>query len=220
MKKFAIVLTVLLSVLSSNCMSQMKKVEDAAPYTGVTLDKYCSSPKRLLVMETTLGTMKIQLFDRLAPNHVVQIAKLAIEGKYDGCYFHRVIPGFMIQGGDPNTKDADPLNDGMGGMGTPLKAEFSSVKHLRGVCSMARLGNDENSATSQFFICNATASSLNNSYTVWGQVIEGYDVIEKITNLYNDPKYTKGENGSSINPGKDATMTKVYVENNGKKEKL
>lgn len=210
MKKFAIVLTVLLSIASSNCMSQMKKVEDTAPYTGVTLDKYCSNPKRLLVIETKFGTMKIQLFDKIAPNHVAQIAKFAIEGKYDGTTFHRVIPDFMIQGGDPNSKDADLSNDGTGGMGDPLKAEFNEVSHKRGVCSMART-NDPNSATSQFFICHGAPTFLDKNYTVWGQLTEGYDVMDKIAAL---PK------NASDNPGKDATMTKVYVEKNGKIEKM
>lgn len=210
MKKFAIVLTLLLSVLSSNCRSQMKKVEDTAPYTGVTLDKYCSNPKRLLVIETKFGTMKIQLFDKVAPNHVTQITKFAIGGKYDGTTFHRVIPDFMIQGGDPNSKDADLTNDGTGGMGDPLKAEFNEVSHKRGVCSMART-NDPNSATSQFFICHGAPTFLDKQYTVWGQLIEGYDVMDKIAALPKD---------ANDNPGKDATMTKVYVENNGKKEKL
>ena len=191
-------------------MSQMKKVDDAAPYTGVTLDKYCSNPKRLLVIETKFGTMKIQLFDKVAPNHVTQITKFAIGGKYDGTTFHRVIPEFMIQGGDPNSKDADLTNDGTGGMGDPLKAEFNEVSHKRGVCSMART-NDPNSATSQFFICHGAPTFLDKQYTVWGQLIEGYDVMDKIAAL---PK------NANDNPGKDATMTKVYVENNGKKEKL
>src|SRR5690348_7652224 len=112
MKQLVLFVTLLLSIVSTDCMSQPKAVTDGAPYTGPTLDKYCSNPKRLLVIETKFGTMKLQLFDRVAPNHVAQITKLAKEGKYDGCTFHRVIPDFMIQGGDPNSKDADLSNDG------------------------------------------------------------------------------------------------------------
>ena len=210
MGKFAFLALFVISIFSTNCMSQPQKLSNTAPYTGPDLDKYCSNPKKLLVMETNLGTMKIQLFDRLAPNHVAQITKLAKDGMYNGIYFHRVMPGFMIQGGDPNTKDNDPSNDGTGGMGEKLKAEFSSVHHARGVCSMART-NDPNSATSQFFICNADAGGLDRQYTVWGQVVEGYDTLDKITALADSQNYPRGDGGHSVNPGKDALMTKVYV---------
>jgi cyclophilin family peptidyl-prolyl cis-trans isomerase len=108
---------------------------------------------------------------------------------------------FMIQGGDPNSKDEDLNNDGTGGMGNTLKAEFNDVSHKRGVCSMART-NDPNSATSQFFICHGNPTFLDKQYTVWGQLISGYDVMDKIMAL---PRV----NGD--NPGKAAIMTKVYV---------
>ena len=107
-----------------------------APYSGAVVDKYCSNPNRFLVIETKQGMMKIQLFDKVAPNHVAQITKLAKEGMYNGCTFHRVYPGFMIQGGDPNSKDNDLSNDGTGSMGEKLKAEFNEVHHFRGVCSI------------------------------------------------------------------------------------
>jgi cyclophilin family peptidyl-prolyl cis-trans isomerase len=182
-------------------MSQTSKVEDTAPYTGATLDKYCSNPKKLLVIETKQGVMKIQLFDKVAPNHVAQITKLAKEGKYDGCTFHRCIENFMIQGGDPNSKDEDLSNDGTGGMGDKLKAEFNEVSHKRGVCSMART-QDPNSATSQFFICHGNPTFLDKQYTAWGQLVHGYDAMDKIMAL----PHVQGDN-----PGKAATMTKVYV---------
>jgi cyclophilin family peptidyl-prolyl cis-trans isomerase len=201
MNKLALIVLVVLSLFSTSCMGQLNKVQDSAPYTGTTLDKYCSNPKRLLVIETKFGTMKIQLFDKVAPNHVAQIVKLAKDGQYNGTTFHRVIPDFMIQGGDPNSKDNDLTNDGTGGMGAPLKAEFNEVSHKRGVCSMART-QDPNSATSQFFICHGTPTFLDHQYTVWGQLVEGYDVMDKIAAL---PK------NASDNPGKDATMTKVWV---------
>ncbi len=192
------------SIFIGGASSQMKmtKVVDAPPYSGEALEKYCSNPKKLLVIETKLGTMKIQLFDKLAPNHVKQITDLAEDGKYTGCTFHRCIQGFMIQGGDPNSKDDDLSNDGTGGMGDHIKAEFSAVPHVRGICSMART-NDPNSATSQFFICHGVASSLNNQYTVWGQLVSGYDVLDKIEDL---PR-VQGDN-----PGKASQMTKVYIE--------
>ncbi len=220
MRYFAILAAVVALFVTSTSFAQppgatttITKIEDKAPYTGSVLDKYCSNPKRLLVMETNLGIIKIQLFDRLAPAHVAQITKLAKDGKYNGIYFHRVYPGFMIQGGDPNTKDNDPSNDGQGGMGEKLKAEFSDVAHVRGVCSMART-QDPNSATSQFFICVGNASMLNHNYTVWGQVVQGYDVLDKICDLEKNPKYPRlsFDNNRSINPGKDALMTKVWVQ--------
>ncbi|MBS1904140.1 MAG: peptidylprolyl isomerase [Bacteroidetes bacterium] len=211
MNRLALFVFAVLSLVSVSCSAQLKKVEDNPPYSGPTLDKYCSNPKRLLVFETVLGTMKIQLFDKVAPNHVAQITKLAKDHMYDGTYFHRIIPGFMIQGGDPNTKDADPSNDGMGGMGDRLKAEFNEVKHLRGVCSMART-QDPNSATSQFFVCNATASMLDHQYTVWGQLVQGYDVLDKITALHDSGKYQQNPADGSVNPGKDALITKAWVQ--------
>ncbi len=211
MKQFAFLVAVLLSIVSTSAMAQFKAVTDGAPYTGATLDKYCSNPKRLLVIETKFGKMKLQLFDKVAPNHVAQITKLAKEGKYDGCTFHRVVPNFMIQGGDPNSKDDNLADDGTGGMGEPLKAEFNEVSHKRGVASMART-MDPNSATSQFFICNGNASQLDHQYTVWGQLLEGYDVLDKITALHDNPKYPQNPRDGSINPGKDAQMTKVYVQ--------
>jgi peptidylprolyl isomerase len=184
------------SVLSVLSYAQMN-----APYQDEVLAKYCSDPNKLLVIETKLGTMKIQLFDKVAPNHVKQITTLASEGKYDGTTFHRCMKDFMIQGGDPNSKDDDINNDGTGSMGPLLKAEFNEVSHKRGVCSMART-NDPNSATSQFFICHGNPTFLDKQYTVWGQLISGYDVMDKIMAL---PRV------SGDNPGKAAIMTKVYV---------
>ena len=172
------------------------------PYAGTELDKYCSNPKRLLVIETKLGTMKLQLFDKIAPKHVEQITRLAAEHFYDGCTFHRCIKGFMIQGGDPNSKDDNLGNDGTGGADKNIPAEFSAVHHARGVASMAR-ASDPNSASSQFFICHADAGFLDKQYTVWGQLVEGYDVLDKIEEL---PRM-QGDN-----PGKAAVMTKVSVQ--------
>src|SRR6185503_13025287 len=161
---------------------------------GAELDKYCSNPKKHLVIETKFGKMKLQLFDKVAPLHVAQITKLAKEGQYDGTTFHRIISGFMIQGGDPNSKDDDLGNDGIGSMGGRLKAEFNAASHHRGIASMAR-AQDPNSASSQFFICHGDPTFLDNQYTVWGQLIEGWDVMDKIVAL---PKI------SGDNPGKDA----------------
>jgi len=129
-------------------------------------------PENTLILETTKGTATIALRPDLAPNHVARIKELAREGFYDGTPFHRVIEGFMAQGGDPT-------GTGMGGSGKHLKAEFNSGRHVRGTCSMARAQNPD-SADSQFFICFADASFLNGQYTVWGEVVEGMDNIDKI----------------------------------------
>jgi cyclophilin family peptidyl-prolyl cis-trans isomerase len=119
------------------------------------------------------GRVTIALRPDLAPGHVGRIKELAREGFYDGVVFHRVIEGFMAQGGDPT-------GTGMGGSKKPdLKAEFSAEKHTRGACSMAR-SSSPNSANSQFFICFGDATFLDKQYTYWGKVIEGMDIVDKI----------------------------------------
>ena len=117
------------------------------PMTGTRLDQLTAHPKRHLVIVTKQGTIKLQLFEKVAPNHVANIINLAKTHFYDGTYFHRTMLGFMIQGGDPNTKDDDYSNDGQGNNGSNrLKAEFNSVHHERGILSMART-SDPNSAS-------------------------------------------------------------------------
>ena len=142
-------------------------------------------PENTLILETTKGNVVIELLPDLAPGHVTRIKELARAGEYDGVVFHRVIDGFMAQTGDvkfgkKGGKEFNPSRAGMGGSAKPdLKAEFSNVNHARGACSMARSQNP-NSANSQFFICFADASFLNRQYTVWGQVVEGMDKVDKI----------------------------------------
>jgi peptidylprolyl isomerase len=141
-----------------------------------------------LIMKLENGQVVIKLRPDLAPNHVAQISALADEGFYDGVVFHRVIPGFMAQGGDPT-------GSGSGGSKKPnIKAEFSAEPHVRGVCSMART-NDPNSANSQFFICFDDARFLDKQYTVWGEVVEGMEHIDALP---------KGE--PPRNPGKIVSM--------------
>ncbi|MFN3480042.1 MAG: peptidylprolyl isomerase [Thermodesulfovibrionales bacterium] len=137
------------------------------------------------VIETKFGEIKLRFFPDVAPNHVNNFIELAKKGFYDGTIFHRVIPGFMIQGGDPNTKDADKSRYGMGGPGYQLKAEFNSRPHKRGTLSMARAANPD-SAGSQFFICVADAPFLDGQYTVFGEVISGMDVADKIVSQPRD----------------------------------
>ena len=130
-------------------------------------------PENTIIMETTKGKVVIELLPDVAPNHVARIKELSRENFYDGIVFHRVIDGFMAQTGDPT-------GTGMGGSDKPdLKAEFSNMSHVRGTCSMARSQNP-NSANSQFFICFDDAAWLNRQYSVWGQVIEGMDVVDQI----------------------------------------
>ena len=127
-----------------------------------------------LTLDLDTGTVKIKLRPDLAPNHVQRIGELANEGYYNGVPFHRVIDGFMAQGGDGKNFD------GTGGSSKPnLKQEFNAEPHARGVCSMART-NDPNSANSQFFICLDDSHFLNKQYTVWGEVVEGMDAVDAL----------------------------------------
>jgi cyclophilin family peptidyl-prolyl cis-trans isomerase len=145
-----------------------------------------------LIMKLKDGDVVIRLKPDLAPGHVARIKELAGEGFYDGIVFHRVIDGFMAQTGDPT-------GTGMGGSDKPnLKAEFSRTPHVRGTCAMARSGHPD-SANSQFFICFDTAPWLDGKYTVWGEVVEGMELVDKIK---------KGNaEGAVANPDKIISMT-------------
>jgi peptidyl-prolyl cis-trans isomerase B (cyclophilin B) len=139
------------------------------------------------VITTSEGVMVVEFYPDVAPNHVANFKKLARSGFYDGTAFHRVIPGFMIQGGDPNTKN-DSAKDtwGMGGPSYTINAEFNAKHHARGILSMART-SDPNSAGSQFFICHADAGQLDGQYTVFGNLIKGFDVLDKIATTPTEP---------------------------------
>jgi len=132
-----------------------------------------------------LGEIVLRFFSDVAPGHVKNFVKLSKEGFYEGTTFHRVIPGFMIQGGDPNSKSPDRATHGMGGPGYHVKAEFNSKPHRRGIVSMAR-SNDPDSAGSQFFICVAEANFLDWQYTVFGEVVCGMDIADKVANMKRD----------------------------------
>lgn len=131
------------------------------------------------------GEIVLRFFPDVAPGHVKNFVKLSKEGFYNGTTFHRVIPGFMIQGGDPNSKNSDRATHGMGGPGHKVKAEFNSKPHKRGIVSMAR-SNDPDSAGSQFFICVADANFLDWQYTVFGEVVSGMDVADKVVSMKRD----------------------------------
>ena len=141
--------------------------------------------KAIGVIETVHGTIKLELFEDKAPGHVKNFKDLVGKEFYNGTTFHRVIPGFMIQGGDPNSKSDNRSSHGTGGPGHTIDAEFNDTKHERGVLSMAR-SQDPNSAGSQFFICVKDSFFLDGQYTAFGRVIEGMDVADKIVNEPRD----------------------------------
>jgi len=139
------------------------------------------------VIETKFGQMELRFFPEVAPNHVHNFIELAKKGFYNGTIFHRVIPGFMIQGGDPHTKNPDRSQHGMGGPGYALKAEFNKKPHKRGTLSMARASHPD-SAGSQFFICVANTPFLDGQYTAFGEVISGMEVADKIVQQPRDKR--------------------------------
>ncbi len=156
----------------------------------------------IVVMETNRGTMKLKLFPDVAPRHCRNFKKLANSGFYDGTAFHRIIPGFMIQGGDINSRDSDPQNDGQGGPGWKVDAEFNDISHKRGILSMAR-SRDKNSAGSQFFICVADAPHLDRKYTAFGEVIEKVYVADHIVKTPTEYDQAKRLSKESIPGGED-----------------
>ncbi len=135
----------------------------------------------VVILETNLGNITIEFFNNDAPNHVENFIKLSVSGFYDGTVFHRIIPGFMIQGGDPNTIDGDPSTWGQGGPTERVDAEFNTIKHNRGIVSMARSA-DPNSAGSQFFIVHKDSNFLDEKYTVFGRIVtdESFETLDKI----------------------------------------
>tara|TARA_B100000929_G_C15426515_1_gene393206 strand:- start:65 stop:616 length:552 start_codon:yes stop_codon:yes gene_type:complete len=143
------------------------------------------SAQEIAVIETKFGKIEMEFFEDKAPGHVTNFKDLAKKGFYDGTIFHRVIPGFMIQGGDPNTKSDDRSTHGMGGPGYSIKAEFNDTLHKRGILSMAR-SQDPNSAGSQFFIVVKKSSFLDGKYTAFGKVLSGMAVADQIVNAPRD----------------------------------
>ena len=144
------------------------------------------------VVETKFGEITLKFFPDVAPNHVNSFIELASEGFFDGTTFHRVVPDFVIQGGDPNSKSDDRSKHGTGGPGYTLKAEFSKLPHTRGTVSMARSA-DPNSAGSQFFICVADTPFLDGQYTVFGEVIDGMNVVDEIVAQPRDSRDNPNE---------------------------
>lgn len=156
----------------------------------------------MVVIETNHGTISFRLLPELAPETVRNFESLAKSNFYNNTLFHRVIPGFMIQGGDPNTKSSNKRTWGQGGPGYTIKAEFNSRSHKRGIVSMAR-AQDPDSAGSQFFIVTTDSAFLDRQYTVFGEVVSGMDVVDKIVNLPRD---------SNDCPLQEAKMLKVTIQ--------
>jgi len=166
-----------------------------------------TNQKEVAVLKTSDGEMVAEFWPEVAPKTVENFKKLARESFYDGTAFHRIIKGFMIQGGDPNTKDlSNESSYGTGGPGYKVPAEFNDRPHVRGVLSMARSA-DPNSAGSQFFICLGKASSLDHQYTAFGKLIKGLDVLDKI----GDTPVTRSAMGESSKPTKRVTLESVKI---------
>lgn len=184
----------------SACTSSPAPSPAAAP--AVTPTPAASGGKEVAVLETDFGNIVFEFLPDKAPGHAENFKKLARSGFYDGTAFHRVIPGFMIQGGDPNSKDDDRSNDGMGGPGYSIKAEFNDVPFERGVVGMARSQNP-NSAGSQFFTMVARYPSLDGQYTAFGKVVQGMNVADRIVNLDRDAR---------DNPLQKAVLKRVVIQ--------
>jgi len=169
--------------------------------------KPMNSAKEVAVIKTSEGEMVAEFWPEVAPNTVENFKKLARSGFYDGTAFHRIVKGFMIQGGDPLTKDpAKESRYGTGDPGYKIKAEFNDRSHERGVLSMARSSNPD-SAGSQFFICLANVSRLDHQYTTFGKIIKGDDVLGKI----GDTEVTTSDSGERSKPTKRVTVESIKI---------
>jgi peptidyl-prolyl cis-trans isomerase B (cyclophilin B) len=168
-RRSVLVFALALAVAPAALAQAKKKTWDKEPEMKIDVNKVYVAR-----MDTTEGPIVIELYPKQAPHHVNSFVFLANEGFYDGVIFHRVIPGFMIQGGDPT-------GTGTGGPGYQIKQEFNPTKHTRGVLSAARSA-DPNSAGSQFFLMHGDAPHLDNQYTAYGKVVEGIEVVDKIVN--------------------------------------
>ena len=189
-----ILLTLLVSVAS--VAAQENKTE-----------KTVNASNEVAVIKTSEGDMVVQFWTDAAPNTIQNFKKLAKQGFYNGTIFHRIVKGFMIQGGDPNSKDPAKENSyGAGGPGYKIKAEFNDHSHERGVISMAR-EPDPDSAGSQFFICLAPVTRLDHQYTTFGKLIKGEDVLEKI----GDTPVTRNSMGEVSKPTKRITIDRIDI---------
>ena len=207
-----------LAGLISACSNKSKELEMSMTHETLTteqieaimeevtaMDMPTIEADEVAVMETSLGTMVIEFDVVNAPVHAANFKKLVMAGYYDGISFHRIIPGFMIQGGDINSRDDNPNNDGVGGPGYTIAAEIHNL-HKKGTLAAARTGGPSNperrSSGSQFYICHVDIPSLDGEYTAYGQVIEGFDVIDKIAAV---------KTGPNDKPIDDVRINRVYM---------
>jgi peptidyl-prolyl cis-trans isomerase B (cyclophilin B) len=189
---------VLVMLLSSTLFAAEEKKEEK---TSV------NASNEVAVIKTSEGEIVVQFWADAAPNTIENFKKLAREGFYDGTIFHRIVKGFMIQGGDPNSKDPAKENSyGQGGPSYKIKAEFNDHSHQRGVISMARSA-DPDSAGSQFFICLAPVPRLDHQYTTFGKLIKGDDVLEKI----GDTPVTRNSSGENSKPTKRVVIESIKI---------
>jgi len=190
--------TLLMLLIASAVFAAEEKKQETSPM---------NSSNEVAVIKTTEGDMVVQFWTDAAPNTIENFKKLARQGFYDGTIFHRIVKEFMIQGGDPNSKDPAKENSyGQGGPGYNIKAEFNDHSHDRGVISMAR-SSDPDSAGSQFFICLAPVHRLDHQYTTFGKVIKGQDVLEKI----GDIPVTKNSMGEPSKPAKRIVIESIKI---------
>ena len=186
------------ALLSTTVLATDEKTKESTPIT---------SPNEVAVIKTSEGDMVVQFWTDAAPNTVDNFKKLARQGFYDGTTFHRIVKGFMIQGGDPNSKDPAKENSyGQGGPGYNVKAEFNDYSHDRGVISMAR-SQDPDSAGSQFFICLAPVRRLDHQYTTFGKLTKGQDVLDKI----GDIPVTRNSMGEPSKPTKRVVIESIKI---------
>ena len=210
MKRILTILLITISFVLMSCSQKTEKKGDNLEFKTLIADEIAkvketvkNTPATLVedneiaIIETKFGKMTVEFFTDVAPNHCANFKRLANSGFYSGTTFHRVIPGFVIQGGDILSRDDNKNNDGMGGPGYTIDAEFNAIPHVEGILSMARSQN-VNSAGSQFFICAGDVRQLDNKHTVFGKVIDGLDVIDSIVNVPrnerdnpNEPVYMK-----------------------------
>jgi peptidyl-prolyl cis-trans isomerase B (cyclophilin B) len=178
--RFTALLALCAALLGAGC-SERSAVPAAAPAAPASASPMKETPSEAprAIIRTSAGDMTVEFWPDVAPRTVENFLKLSREGFYEGTCFHRIIKGFMIQGGCPNSKRGARGQPGTGGPGYQIKAEFNNRSHVRGVLSMAR-SSDPDSAGSQFFICHGPAPFLNNKYTAFGKLIDGADVLDKI----------------------------------------
>ncbi len=216
MKKILIFLS-LIGILSA-CSKKTEETEKGMTHETLTTEQIQAimeevsamdiptiNADELAVLETTLGKIVIEFDVENAPVHSANFKKLVMAGYYDGITFHRVIPGFMVQGGDINSRDDNPNNDGNGGPGYTIAAEIRNI-HKRGVVAAARTGGSNNperrSSGSQFYICHVDIPHLDGEYTAYGQVIEGLEVVDKIALV---------KTGPNNKPIEDVRINRAYM---------